>query len=214
MPGNTVPSKQKRKELAEAAGRGVGASGFKFHQGAKARGIGATDEQSPTLTADWHNPAVFTLQSDGKTSVNSNGSGYRDDDSAFTLNTIDRQSVAFAQNTRDEVRLVNGDGEITGALGASGSAKGQGIPVVIASGQANAEIAQDGTAPTVTTLHEAPIVIDRAAYNQGRNAQYPPHVEETELMDTLTAQGPHAVGVPMQSGHCARETSRESGVST
>ena len=42
-----------------------------------------------------------------------------------------------------------------------------------------------------------PIVIDRAAFNQGENAQYEPHIEQTETMDTLVSRGPHAVGVPL-----------------
>lgn len=37
------------------------------------------------------------------------------------------------------------------------------------------------------------IVIDRAAFNQGANAQYLPHIERTQVMDTLVARGPHAV---------------------
>jgi DNA (cytosine-5)-methyltransferase 1 len=41
-----------------------------------------------------------------------------------------------------------------------------------------------------------PIVIDRAAFNAGENAQYVPHIEETELMDTVVARGPHAVLPP------------------
>ena len=38
-----------------------------------------------------------------------------------------------------------------------------------------------------------PVVIDRAAFNQGENAQYDPHIAEAEVMDTLVARGPHAV---------------------
>jgi DNA-cytosine methyltransferase len=41
-----------------------------------------------------------------------------------------------------------------------------------------------------------PIVIDRAAFNQGENAQYEPHIGESEVMDSLVARGPHAVGIP------------------
>jgi DNA (cytosine-5)-methyltransferase 1 len=41
-----------------------------------------------------------------------------------------------------------------------------------------------------------PIVIDRAAFNQGENAQYIPHIEQTDVMDTVVARGPHAVGIP------------------
>ncbi len=38
-----------------------------------------------------------------------------------------------------------------------------------------------------------PVVIDRAAYNQGKNALYPPRIEESEVMSSLVARGPHAV---------------------
>jgi site-specific DNA-cytosine methylase len=53
-----------------------------------------------------------------------------------------------------------------------------------------------------TDLVVKPIVIDRAAFNQGQNAQYEPHIEETEVMDSLVARGPHAVGqpIPIQDG--------------
>lgn len=34
-------------------------AGFKWHQGSGAGSIGLEDEQPPTLTADYHNPAVF-----------------------------------------------------------------------------------------------------------------------------------------------------------
>ena len=62
-------------------------AGFKWHQGSDSGNIGYEDEQSPTLTAGWHQPAVM------------------------------------------------------------------------ASGQANAEICEEGAVPTLTLLHEAPIVI-------------------------------------------------------
>lgn len=44
-----------------------------------------------------------------------------------------------------------------------------------------------------------PIVIDRAAFNQGINALYEPHIEEIDVMDTLVARGPHAVAHRMVS---------------
>ena len=37
------------------------------------------------------------------------------------------------------------------------------------------------------------IVIDRASFNQGENAAYPPHIERTNVMDPLVARGPHAI---------------------
>ena len=42
-----------------------------------------------------------------------------------------------------------------------------------------------------------PIVVDRAAFNQGENAQYKFRAEHSETMDCLVAKGPHAVLQPM-----------------
>jgi site-specific DNA-cytosine methylase len=39
----------------------------------------------------------------------------------------------------------------------------------------------------------AAVVIDRAAYNQGENAAYEPHIKEEDTMPALVARGPHAV---------------------
>lgn len=60
MRGDHPSSREKRQELAAAAGRSPESAGFKFHQGAGAGNIGFEDEQSTTCTADWHNPAVLT----------------------------------------------------------------------------------------------------------------------------------------------------------
>ena len=43
----------------------------------------------------------------------------------------------------------------------------------------------------------APLIIDRAAFNQGENAQYEPRIEEGETMSSLVAKGPHAVAQPI-----------------
>jgi DNA (cytosine-5)-methyltransferase 1 len=42
-----------------------------------------------------------------------------------------------------------------------------------------------------------PIVLDRAAFNQGENAQYKFRAEHSETMDSLVARGPHAVLQPI-----------------
>jgi len=67
--------------------------------------------------------------------------------------------------------------------------------------QAFGEYSDDGTASAMkardykdaTDLIASPIVIDRAAFSQGPNAQYKPHIEHSETMDCLVARGPHAV---------------------
>lgn len=52
-------------------------------------------------------------------SIGPDGVGIRDDGLSYTLEArAEVQAVAFAQNTRDEVRLQGGDGQIVGALAA------------------------------------------------------------------------------------------------
>lgn len=111
-----------------------------------------------------------------------NGSGFNVDDVSYTISTSNDQAVAE--------------------------------PIVMASAHTNAEIGEGGVTPTLIAhiAKDAPVlataqtcsqpstpfddttVIDRAAYNQGENAAYPPHIEQTDVMDTLVARGPHAVG--------------------
>ena len=52
------PSREKRKELAAAAGRGPACAGFKYSAGSGVSSVGYEEENSNTLTADWHAPAV------------------------------------------------------------------------------------------------------------------------------------------------------------
>lgn len=71
--------------------------------------------------------------------------------------------------------------------------------------QAFGEYSDDGSASTMkardykdaTDLVASPVVIDRAAFNQGQNAQYKPHIAHSETMDFLVARGPHAVAIPI-----------------
>lgn len=51
-----------------------------------------------------------------------------------------------------------------------------------------------------------PVVIDRAAFNQVENAQYDPHIGEADVMDTVVARGPHAVGLPFRKAKRAQST--------
>jgi DNA (cytosine-5)-methyltransferase 1 len=44
-----------------------------------------------------------------------------------------------------------------------------------------------------------PVVFDRAAFNQGENAKYDPLIEQTELMPSLVARGPHGVHLPQMA---------------
>ena len=52
--------------------------------------------------------------------------------------------------------------------------------------------------------HKPPTVIDRSAFNAGKNAQRDPYIEETETMPTLIARGPHAVAFQQNDRHEVR----------
>jgi len=59
----------------------------------------------------------------------SGGKGFQEEH-AYTLNTVAAPAVAFAQNSRDEIRLEGGDGQRTGALSTGGGKPGQGTPMI------------------------------------------------------------------------------------
>ena len=61
LPWNPQSSREKRQELAGRAEGGAQSAGFKFHQGAGAGNIGYEEEDSSTLTADYHNPDVMCM---------------------------------------------------------------------------------------------------------------------------------------------------------
>ena len=221
LPWDTPSSREKREELAARAGISPASAGFKYSAAKSAGSVGYGEELSPTMIADYHNPAVLTpcdvqskrvyaaggvapdLQSGDGEGANiqpivfgiagnienrepgngGNGDGWCDPDEngMYTLTATDRHAVcmtdtqsgasvseetsgaltchsakdapvvafairddetpkasegvchtlrvggdggshdvvAFAQNTRDEVRLQNGDGSIAGALSAN-----------------------------------------------------------------------------------------------
>jgi DNA (cytosine-5)-methyltransferase 1 len=49
-----------------------------------------------------------------------------------------------------------------------------------------------------------PIVIDRAAFNQGEHAQYDPIVRHDDAMPSMVARGPHAVAFPIDGRNAMR----------
>lgn len=61
LPWDLKSSREKRQELAGRAEGGAQSAGFKFHQGSGAGSIGYEEENSQTLTADYHNPAVMCM---------------------------------------------------------------------------------------------------------------------------------------------------------
>lgn len=51
---------------------------------------------------------------------------------------------------------------------------------------------------TESSTERHPVVVDRAAFNQGKNAQFDIKIEETETIPSMVARGPHAVAQPVQ----------------
>lgn len=72
---NPKPSREKRKELAGAAGRGPAREGFKHSAGSRANSVGYEEENSNTITADWHAPAVIGFAQNTRDEVRVQGDG-------------------------------------------------------------------------------------------------------------------------------------------
>ena len=116
---DTPTSREKRQELAGGAGGGPKAAGFKWHQGSGAGSIGLEDEQSPTLTDDYHNPAVIQLKGnaiDRDTAQNGAWACDPDENGAYTLNATDIDGVLCMTDTQPNSMV---DGEVLGALTAT-----------------------------------------------------------------------------------------------
>lgn len=96
---------------------------FKYHQGSKAGSIGAAVEQSPTLTADYHNPAVMYEESETCTAglsetgqANQGGKGpLIQDEISGTLSTVNNQSLVCMTDTQKNASV---DDEIAGTISA------------------------------------------------------------------------------------------------
>lgn len=50
----------------------------------------------------------------------------------------------------------------------------------------------------MAVVDQSPFIVDRAAFNQGKNAQFDIKIEETETVPSMIARGPHAVAQPVQ----------------
>ena len=122
-----------------------------------------------------HVPIVFTsvycLQGNGidrADTAGCNGKGVKED-TAYTLNTIDRHAVAYWDGS-----------QTCGTLTANNAGGNQRMP-------------DKENFNCVIEKVEEPIVLDRAFYNQGKNAQYDPQFYQDGTVPTLVAKGPSAV---------------------
>lgn len=72
---DSKPSREKRKELAATAGRGPACAGSKYSAGSGANSVGYEEENSNTITADWHAPAVIGFAQNTRDEVRVQGDG-------------------------------------------------------------------------------------------------------------------------------------------
>ncbi len=156
---NPPQGREKRKELAAAAGRRAACAGFKHSAGSGANGVGHEGESCNTLLCMTDTQTHSSVTDDGTCGTvtshamkdapvvatvhqNQEGAVTVTEGMAGTLtsgSSVSRQQlVAFAQNTRDEVR-VQGDGTLSGALSASPGMK-QTTYVCMADDNANAAV--------------------------------------------------------------------------
>ena len=199
-------------------------------------GVGYEPELSPTCTADWHNPAVLTGESEtgclngwdvqskriydpaavgptlpsgtsegmniqpsvltdvciqgsmiGRADGNGpQGSGIETDGACFTLNCTDRHGVlAFAQNSRDEVR-IQGDGTISGALAVNpGMKQTTYICETAHTGSNGLGVGESDIMPTLDTSASAAVAYDAPISMSSLNTNA---TIETDMTGTLMSR--------------------------
>lgn len=131
-------------------------------------------EKTPTLTARCGTGGnnvpgvVYCLQGNGidrADTAGCNGKGWRENE-CYTLNTIDRPAVVYAMQAFGKYA----ESEKAGALKH-----------------------RDYKDATNLVLEEKPIILDRAFFNQGKNAKYDPQYYTDGICPTLVARGLAAV---------------------
>lgn len=156
-----APSGNKRWEELSAHARGSAGReaslGFKYHQGSKARGIGAEEEEevSPTLMTDSHAPAVCVQGTiaNGKR-MGQNGLG-ASEGACYTLDTMDVHGVCYPAeslcfnggNKNDLAYIGKGNVSLSPCLRASRSGT-NGTPVVCYAQNQRYEVRQSGDGTT------------------------------------------------------------------
>lgn len=136
-----------------SCGNQAPAASFKYHQGSKAGSAGADSDVSPTLTVDYHQPAICMSPFDPRATC-------ADDVSVTVKANGHAPAVCFNSGNANDVASV-GDGQIDLAPTLRASRSGtNGTPAVcMASTQANAEIEREMCPTTTARQHKDPPVL-------------------------------------------------------
>lgn len=115
--GNTVSGRKKREELAAVPEGGLGGGGGCLTPWeSQARTVWSEDGPFATLAARDSSGGNSQAVAVRTSQTGANGIGVSDAAHALDASGPEAVCYGFAQNSRDEVRLVNGDGKISGAL--------------------------------------------------------------------------------------------------
>lgn len=129
-------------ELAHLIGRNNGAENACIAFSYKDNGADATVDMAPTLRAGNHDtshansgqpPAIaYVIPGNwiGRTPEIGGDATEPPFERSPCLTMTDRHAVAFAENSRGEIRLQDSDGQITGSLSTGGGKPGQGYPAI------------------------------------------------------------------------------------
>ena len=148
-------------------------AGFSPNQSAKTRGIGFEVEVSPTLQSGFVPACTYSIE-------NHPADSRVDIDESGMVQTLTSRMGTGGGNVPMVMEPVGYE------MQAFGKYKDSGI--------ASSLKARDHKDATDLIVN-APIAIDRAFFNQGKNAQYEPQVYDDGTVSTLVSKGPSAVAV-------------------
>lgn len=164
-------SREKRAELAAGAGGGAEAAGFKHHQGSGAGNIGCEPEQSPTPTADYHNPAVLCIPENAINRPTGGTNGpmcYGPQEPSPTLRAS-KDVPAVLDLTGGEAqahRVYDSDG-IAPTLRSHGSGGNDLKVMCMADTQANSMVSGEVCGALSSTMHKDPPVVAKTLKIRG-----------------------------------------------
>jgi len=216
LSGHTKPSRKKRQETAAGAEGGAGATSDVSCAGGNVSpcvtskwktGYGGPSGSNETGNMVYQQVAQPVHAFKVRQGCDGGGKGYLgQDEKAFTISTAQDQQIAqpkyFESHPNDS--RVTGPHDVGNTVSARYGTGGGNTPIVaqpIAVDTYNQTINEKTTQTIGASASDVdsygavlqPTIIDRAAFNQGKNAQYEPRIEEGQTMSSLVAKGPHAV---------------------
>ena len=137
---------------------------------------------------------VWCLQGNGidrADTAGCNGRGWRENVS-YTLNTIDRPAVCYDMTHANDV--IRDCGHICPNLQGRMGTGGNQVPICIGNGQVD-QLRMSDKVGALNCMHDqqAIISIDRAAFNQGKNALYGINISDDGIAPSQVAKGPNAI---------------------